>query len=137
MVSNTFIAAKAVTAGGLSVFLMNTFNDTEFVVLLLTGLFASLVSFLYDYAHSTNRTPFGLIMVTDIVKYVFYGIPVMVIVYYLLSLNLNAYIEVPITVWGFVSMLCAGSAVTIVEAVAPALLKFGVAILDKVGGVKS
>jgi hypothetical protein len=134
--TETVIVIKSVSAGGLSMLLLYTFDDVEFVSLLLTGLFASVVSFFYDFAHKDNGNKFSFLSFTDLVKYIFYGVPVMFTIFYIGTLNTNTYINVPITVWGFLSMLCAGSAVTIVEFIAPILGNIFKTIANKLGGVK-
>lgn len=118
------MTAKSISAGGLSMLLLTTFNDVEFVILLSTGIFASIMSFVYDYTHRDLPRVFGFKEFTELVKYVFYGIPMMFIVYYAGIHNAGNYITLPNTVWGFIGMLCAGSAVAIVEYVTPLLGKF-------------
>ena len=118
------MTAKSVSAGGLSMLLLAMFNDVEFVVLLSTGIFASMMSFVYDYTHRDMPKQFRFKELMELFKYVFYGIPMMFIVYYMGVHNAGQYITLPNTVWGFIGMLCAGSAVAIVEYLAPLAGKF-------------
>lgn len=117
----TTITVKSVSAGGISVLLYSVLNDVEFIMLLITGVFASCMSYAYDWTHREEPLKFGLIEFTELIKSIFYGIPMMFIVYHFGIGYTQHYIEVPNTVWGFIAMLCAGSAVAIVEWFAPAL----------------
>jgi len=118
------MTAKSVSAGGLSILLLSTFNDVEFVILLSTGIFASIMSFFYEFTHDDKRQKFTSREFTELLRYIAYGTPVMFIVYYLGILNAGQYITLPVTVWGLVGMLCAGSAITIVEFIIPFFGKF-------------
>jgi len=115
----TTITIKSVSSGGLSILLMAALDDVEFVVLFTTGVFASIMSYIYDWTHRAIPLRFGLVEVTELFKSIFYGIPMMFLVYYFGVNNTGHYIDVPITVWGFIAMLAAGSAVTIVEWFSP------------------
>ena len=112
--TSSIAATKAVASGGLGAALAFVFNDAEFIPLLLTGIFASVTSYFYDWVHRNGRAA-GLKELSELIKYTFYGISVMFIVYYVGKEYGGEYIHIPLTSWGFVAALCAGSAVTIVE----------------------
>jgi len=114
MLTTTVTTAKAAASGGLGAALAFVFNDAEFIPLLLTGIFASVTSYFYDWVHRSVRST-GLKELSELMKYTFYGISVMFIVYYIGKEHGADYIKLPLTSWGFVAALCAGSAVTIVE----------------------
>lgn len=109
-----YVTIKPIATGGLSVALMALFNDVEVVFLVVTGLFASLSSYFYDWVHRTHRV-FGLKEVSEIFKYSFYGLSVIFIIYYLGKNNGHSFVDLPNSAWGFIAALCAGSAVQIVE----------------------
>ena len=108
------VSTKAVASGGVGTILAFIFNDAEFIPLILTGLFASITSYFYDWVHRSPRHS-GLKELSELIKYTFYGVAVMFIVYYLGKEHGSEYVNLPLTSWGFVAALCAGSAVTIVE----------------------
>lgn len=115
---------KSAAAGGLSAFLLNAVSDVEFIVLIMAGFLASTTSFIYDFAHKDDKgdkgdKKFDLKAATELMKYLFYGTAMMFIVYYAGIMNGNEWVQLPPIAWGFVAMLCAGSAVSIVEYVAP------------------
>ena len=118
--TSAIVTLKSVSTGGIGALLMSTFNDVEFVMLLIAGVFASVMSYVYDWSHRDKRK-FGLVEFTEFGKSVFYGIPVMFIVYHFGVHNAGGYIDAPLSVWGFIAMLSAGSAVAIVEWFTPIL----------------
>lgn len=119
MTIETIATAKAVSAGSLSVLFVGAFSDAEFLMLFVTGAFASAMSYFYDWAHREPPMKFHIKEFMELFKAIFYGIPMMFIVYYYGIGNTSEFVNVPVTVWGFVAMLAAGSAVTIVEWFAP------------------
>lgn len=131
MATTTAITVKSVSAGGISVLLLSVLNDVEFIMLLITGVFASTMSYIYDWTHRSPPLKFGLLEFTELIKSIFYGIPMMFIVYHFGINNTQHYIDVPNTVWGFIAMLCAGSAVTIVEWFAPIIGNLTTAIISR------
>ena len=116
-------SVKAVSVGGISAVLVNFFGDTEIIFLIITGLFSSLTSYFYDWIHRHPRA-FGMKEVSEIVKYCFYGLSMMFIVYFFGVNNGDKYIDLPPSVWGFIAALCAGSAIKIVEFSAVIASKF-------------
>lgn len=131
--TNTIIITKAVTAGGISMLLAEYLSDPEFVMLLMVGTFASTTSFMYDWVHAENGNKFVLQDCCDLAKSLFYGIPMMILVYYVGILNTPGGINIPLTVWGIIAMWSAGGAVAIVEWVIPNSKKVALRML----GVKS
>ena len=129
--TTTTITMKSVSAGGISVLLLSVLNDVEFIMLLMTGVFASCMSYLYDWTHRKKPLKFGLIEFTELLKSIFYGIPMMFIVYHFGVNNTHHYVVVPNVVWGFIAMLCAGSAVLIVEWFAPIFGNLATAIINR------
>ena len=121
--TTTTIAVKSVSTGGLSMLLLTTFDDVEFVVLLAVGIFSSVTSFIYDWSHREHPKTFKLAEMTELFKYVFYGIAVMFTVYYMGAIVGVNYIDFPQVVWGMIAMISAGSAITIVEWFSPILGK--------------
>ena len=119
----TTITAKSVSAGGLSMLLISTLNNVEFMVLLAVGVFSSVTSFIYDWSHRDEPKGFGLAESMELFKYVFYGIAIMFIVYYLGTIVGVNYIDFPQVVWGVIAMLSACSAISIVEWFSPLLGK--------------
>jgi len=119
----TPVAVKAAASGGLGMAFAFILNDTEFIPLLLSGLFASFTSYFYDWVHRDPRE-LGLKELSELLKYNLYGISVMFIVFYLGKEHGNDYVSLPITSWGFVAALCAGSAVAIVEWIANLVNKY-------------
>ena len=112
--TSTTVATKAVASGGIGVALAFILNDNEFIPLLLSGVFASVSSYFYDWVHRDPRH-IGLKEFSELIKYNLYGITVMFVVFYLGKEHGSEYVSLPLTSWGFVSALCAGSAVGIVE----------------------
>jgi|GEM_PF-6226220 len=108
------VSAKAIATGGIGVALMAIFNDAEVMFLIVTGLFASLSSYFYDWVHRHPRV-FGLKEMSEVLKYSFYGLSVIFIIYYLGKNNGHDFIDLPSSAWGFIAALCAGSAVQMVE----------------------
>lgn len=132
----TVIAVKSISSGGLSMLLLSVFNDVEFVLLLSTGIFASFMSFVYDFIHDDMRNKFFTLKeMMTLFRYVFYGIPVMFTVYYIGVLHMGEYITLPVMIWGFIGMLASASAITIVEFIAPLIGNF-VSLLISKGGKK-
>jgi hypothetical protein len=123
------VSVKAVATGGIGVALMAIFNDTEVMFLIVTGIFASLSSYFYDWVHRYPRS-FGLKEISEALKYSFYGLSVIFIIYYLGKNNGHSYIDLPSSAWGFIAALCAGSAVQLVEWAKEVLNKF---IIKKAG----
>jgi len=105
---------KAASVGGISVALFDFFGDTETIFLLVIGLFSSLTSYFYDWIHQHPRV-FGMKETSEIIKYSFYGLSMMFIVYFFGVNNGDKYIDLPPSVWGFIAALCSGSAIKIVE----------------------
>lgn len=105
---------KSAGAGGLGILISSALSNPEILALLLTGLIASSLSYFYDWVHSHPRSK-GLMMLADFFKAVFYGIAIMFITYYVCTSHCSKYIDIPVTAWGFVGALSAGSAVVIVE----------------------
>lgn len=112
--STEAVAVKTVASGGLSVALFAFFNDTEIVFLIITGLFASMTSYFYDWVHTHPRA-FGLKQLSELMKYCFYGLALIFVVYFAGKDTGDLYIDLPNSAWGFVAALCAGSAVKIVD----------------------
>ena len=108
------ISAKVVASGGIGTTIAFIINDAEFLPLILSGLFASVTSYFYDWVHKHPRNT-GLKEISELVKYCFYGVSVMFIIYYLGKEHGREFVSLPLTSWGFIAALCAGSAVTIVE----------------------
>ena len=106
--------AKAVGAGSLGVVLISFFGDTETIILIITGLFASLTSYFYDWVHKHPRA-FGLKEVSEILKYCFYGLGMIFFIYFYGINNGGKYVDLPQSTWGFIAALCAGSAVKIID----------------------
>ena len=130
------VAIKSISSGGLSMLLLSVFDDVEFVLLLSTGVFASFMSFVYDFTHDDMRNKlFTLKEMMILFRYVFYGIPVMFTVYYLGVLNMGQYITLPVMIWGFIGMLASASAITIVEYFTPLIGNFISSIMAR-GGKK-
>lgn len=121
MTVETAATIKAVSAGGLSMVFVSALNDVEFVMLLITGTFASTMSYFYDWAHREPPVKFRFVEAMELFKSIFYGIPIMFLVYHYGVNNTGEFVNVPVTVWGLMAMLAAGSAVAIVDIVAPAL----------------
>jgi len=119
----TTITTKAIASGGLAMVLSFCVNDTEFIPLLLSGLFASFTSYFYDWVHRDPRK-LGLKELSELIKYMLYGVSMMFIIYYIGKEHGNRYISLPLTSWGFIAAICAGSAVTIVGFVANILKKY-------------
>lgn len=133
MTVETVATIKAVSAGSLSMIFLTAFNDVEFLMLLITGTFASAMSYLYDFSHREPPIRFRFAEAMELFKAVFYGIPMMFIVYHYGVNNTSEWITIPLTTWGFIAMLAAGSAVTIVEWFAPLIGNLVHAILLKRG----
>ena len=114
MIHTTIATTKAVSTGAISVALLSFFDDTEIVFLIITGLFASISSYFYDWVHKHPRE-FRLRELSELIKYCFYGLSVLFVVYYLGKNNASQYVDLPSSAWGFVAALCAGSAIKIVE----------------------
>jgi len=114
MSAETIIIGKAVATGGVSMALLAVFQDVEVVFLIITGLFASLSSFFYDWVHRHPRA-FGMRELSELIKYSFYGLSVIFIIYYLGKNHGADYLNLPSSAWGFIAALCAGSAISIVE----------------------
>ena len=132
----TVIVVKSISSGGLSMLLLSVFNDVEFVLLLSTGVFASFMSFVYDFTHDDMRNKFFTLKeMMTLFRYVFYGIPVMFTVYYVGVLHMGDYITLPVMIWGFIGMLASASAITIVEFIAPLMGNFVSLFISK-GGKK-
>lgn len=123
MIATTTITVKSVSAGGLSMLLLSTLNDVEFVVLLSVGIFSSVTSFIYDWSHRDHPKTFKLAEAMELFKYVLYGIAVMFVVYYLGTIVGVNYIDFPQVVWGVIAMISAGSAISIVEWFSPIIGK--------------
>jgi hypothetical protein len=119
MTIETATTIKAVSAGGLGMMIIAAFNDVEFVMLFITGAFASTMSYFYDWAHREPPVKFRLAEAMELFKSIFYGIPMMFLVYHYGVNNTGELVNVPVTVWGFIAMVAAGSAVAIVEFFAP------------------
>ena len=113
MITNT-VGAKAVATGGVGAGLAYISGSVEFLPLVYTGLFASISSYFYDWVHRDPRH-IGLKEFSELVKYMFYGTSIMFIVFYLGKNHGSEYINLPTSSWGFLSALCAGSAVSLVE----------------------
>ena len=134
--TTAMVVAKSVSSGGLSMLLLSVFDDVEFVLLLSTGIFSSVMSFYYDYENDDSRKKlFTLKEAMVLYRYIFYGIPIMFLVYYLGVLNIGLYITLPVMVWGFIGMVAAASAITIVEFFAPLIGGFAAMWITK-GGKK-
>ena len=131
MTVETVVTSKAVVAGGISVGIATVLGSTEIMSLIAIGSVASLLSFFYDWAHSHPRV-FGLIEVSEILKYVLYGISMMFIVFYACIHNCTVYLEMPKTAWGMVATISAGSAVSIVDFIIPKLKELATKALGKV-----
>lgn len=116
----TLSTTKAVASGGIGTAIAIVLGDTELMSLFLIGILASLLSFFYDWAHTKPRI-FGVTQIADITKYVFYGVILMFLAFYLGTSKGAEYIEMPRTAWGMVSALIAGSAVSIVDYFVPKL----------------
>lgn len=129
--TTTAITVKSVSAGGISILLLSVLNDVEFIMLLITGCFASTTSYFYDWIHRERPLKFGLLEFTELLKSIFYGIPMMFIVYHFGINNTQHYIIVPNVVWGFIAMICAGTAVAIVEWFAPIIGNLATAIISR------
>ncbi len=114
------VAVKAVASGGLGVVLATTLGNTEIMTLLIIGVISSLLSFFYDWAHSNPRV-FGITQISEVLKYMLYGIAMMFIVFYTCIHNCTEYIDLPKTAWGMVATLSSGSAVGIVDFLVPTL----------------
>jgi len=127
---NSVATTKAAVSGGLSTLLVATINDAEMMALLLTGMFASLTSFFYDWVHRDPRE-LGLRELSELMKHLFYGIAVMFIIFSVGVELGNSYIELPNTSWGFISALCAGSAVSIVEWTSSIIKKITIRRVEK------
>jgi len=126
------IATKSVAAGGLAAAMTAMLGDTETVSLIAVGAFAAISSFIYDCAH--KKIPeCGLRQTTDAMKYVFYGVALMFVAFYIGLNEIGKYIDMPKTAWGFVAAIIAGSAVTIVEWITP---KIGEIVSKILGRVK-
>lgn len=110
---------KAVSAGGMSVVFISAIHDVEFVMLFMTGSFASIMSYFYDWSHREPPVKFRFAELMELIKSIFYGIPMMFIVYHYGINNTGEYVDIPVYVWGFIAMLASGSAVLIVEWLAP------------------
>lgn len=131
MNTSTIVTVKSVSTGGIATMLMAAFNDVEFVMLLIAGVFASVMSYTYDWTHREAPLKFGLVEITELGKSIFYGIPMMFAVYHFGVNNTGEYVDVPLSVWGFIAMLSAGSAVTIVEHFAPVLGNIVTSIISR------
>ena len=125
------IAVKAVVSGGLGMAIATFLGDSELMSLLVIGVFSSLLSFFYDWAHTHPRV-FGIKQIADITKYVFYGVILMFIAFYIGVGKGAEYIELPKTAWGMMSALVAGSAVSIVDWFIPKIKLMTEKILTKV-----
>jgi len=110
----TTVTTKAIASGGIGAALAFVLNDAEFIPLLLSGLFASITSYFYDWVHRDPRE-LGLKEFSELIKYNLYGVTVMFVVFYLGKEHGGEYVSLPLTSWGFISAMCAGSAVGIVE----------------------
>ena len=108
------VTIKTVAAGSLGAVLLSFFNDTEVMFLVITGLFASTTSYFYDWVHTHPRA-FGLKHFSELIKYCFYGLALIFVVYFAGKDNCSDYINLPNSSWGFIAALCAGSAVKIVD----------------------
>lgn len=121
----TGAAIKAFGTGGLSILLANLLGSPEYFALFVTALVASILSYFYDWVHRHPRTA-GLKELSELLKYIFYGLAVMYIVFYV-GVNIDNHfdvIDLPKTVWGFIAALSAGSAVSLIEFVAPVIGDF-------------
>jgi len=119
------IVTKTVVSGGLGAVLFSFFNDTEIAFLVMTGLFSSLASYFYDWVHTHPRA-FGLKQLSELIKYCFYGLALIFVVYFAGKENGSTYINLPNSAWGFIAALCAGSAVKIVafiESIIPKIIE--------------
>ena len=123
MTETVVTTAKVVSAGGIGMALMTFFNDTETIFLIITGLFSSLTSYFYDWVHRHPRA-FGIKEVSEVLKYCFYGLSMMFVIYFYGINNGSEYIDLPQSSWGFIAALCAGSAVEIVEFGSKLVAKF-------------
>jgi hypothetical protein len=130
MINKAALTVKSTTSGGISMLIANALGDTEFVMLLMVGAFASITSFLYDYFHKKDRAGFTFVDCCILIKFIFYGIPMMLLVYYVGMLNTPDYIVIPVSVWGGIAMLSAGSSVAIVDFLTPTFKKITVEFLQ-------
>jgi hypothetical protein len=106
--------AKAIASGGLGSVFAFMLGDAEFIPLVIVGVFASSSSYFYDWVHRDPKAA-GLKELSELVKYIFYGISVMFIVFYICKVYVSTYINLPISSFGFIAALCSASAVSIVE----------------------
>lgn len=113
MTSETLVAVKVTTTAGLGSLIVATTGDIEFMVLMITGVFAATTSYFYDWVHRDPRK-LGLREVSEVIKYILYGVTVMFVVFYLGMGYGSRYIELPLTAWGLIATVAAGSAISIV-----------------------
>ncbi|MDQ7044715.1 MAG: hypothetical protein Q9M40_07120 [Sulfurimonas sp.] len=114
MIATEVTIVKATVSGGLGVLVATILGDVEMIVLFLTGAIASSLSYFHDWVHSHPRSS-GLKMISEYLKYLFYGVALIFIMYPLCLNYCDKYVDLPITAWGFVAALSSGSAVVIVE----------------------
>ena len=117
----TVTTAKAVASGGITATLMSYLGDSEFVMLLFAGTFASTMSYVYDYFHQENERRFTLAECCELFKAIFYGVPVIFIVYKLGINNTPEGVTIPPIVWGSIAAITSASAVSVVGFVSKAL----------------
>ena len=130
MALNEAVATKAAASGTVGIAIsFSLFNDVEFMTLFFVGVLSAFFSFFHDWTH-TMGMEVNIKRFSELIKYLFYGVSMMFIVFYLTLHNINEYIELPKTAWGFVAAISSASAVDIIEWITPKLA----AIVDKLFG---
>ena len=115
MIVNSAIVIKTTKIGAFG-FFTYAMHDVEIVTLLIIGTVASVLSFFYDMSHNQVDTKFDMKSVTELLKYILYGVSVMIMAYFLLEKATVAYeFYIDEIVLGAVATLCSASAITLVD----------------------